>query len=46
MEGAALGRFLIGIMPKANAAEGRGLIRELKAPGAMHGLDDSSYVYI
>ena len=44
MEGAALGRFLIGIMPKANAAEGRGLIRELNTPGATHGLDDCSYV--
>ena len=35
LEGAALGRFIIRLMPQQNAGEGRALIRELTAGGTI-----------
>lgn len=41
LEGAALGKFIVRLMPQQNAGEGRALIRELTAAGTM---DDTSVV--
>ena len=44
IEGAELGRCIIGMMPKCNGAEGRSLIRELSKAGVEPGLGDVPYV--
>ena len=43
-EGVALGKFIVGLMPRCNAPEGRALIRELSDTKATAGLNDTSYV--
>ena len=46
-EGAVLGRFIIGLLPKCNGHEGRELIRTLlKAKASEPGLDDVAYVIL
>ena len=44
IEGAELGRCIIGMMPKCNGSEGRQLIRELSKADAEPGLNDVPYV--